>query len=543
MRGKVVNLCIGVMNILFGILILLFTLYIPKDLTIQENTIKTYISYSMYIVSICIATIDIVQSYNHRSDTTFNLSYILGIFCISFIFIKQPAIAIFSILSGVLILIKSLTENLVELNSTFGISVSIVMMAVIFIIGLVAINYSMLGENIKKKENKDETAYKDNFFEYITELDISEAYINVKKDGKYGYVNQNGEIVMDFTYDFASPFVTIEAYDKKFEVALVSKDNRTLLIMKNGRIVMSYKDESLPNNYGAKIKELENIYKNTLKQEKEMEYEIPNDLNNNINKAPVYQENQSNDYTYRYDYNDRYDVIVTQSKLGLKDKYELANKENINDRLILDTTNLDYDENYLYLFSNGTIPFYEVSKRVQGWFSGIYKKEMTGKGQILDFYEDRLLIRDYNQKSIFFLDLEENVISDKYKDIYLCPEGRYIVEDNNELYYVMDSEYKNIFETQYTVINPRLSSRNMYLVADTTDNIEFNEFGYAKMNWKLLNYDGEVVLDGIEQVYDLYLKEYTDEKTETDNYNKFVKELKKLNYKFVGDKFYSDYIK
>ena len=149
MRGKTVNLCIGFMNILLGALILLFTLYIPKEITIQENYVVTYIKYAIYVVLIVVSIIDFYQSINHRNDTTFNLGYILGIFVLSFIYIKQPIISVFSIISGLVVLIKSLTENLVELDSTLGISISIVIMATIFIICIVTFNYALLGENIK----------------------------------------------------------------------------------------------------------------------------------------------------------------------------------------------------------------------------------------------------------------------------------------------------------------------------------------------------------------------------------------------------------
>ena len=38
---------------------------------------------------------------------------------------------------------------------------------------------------------------------------------NVKIDGKYGYINQNGETVIDFKYDYASPFIKIVQYNKE----------------------------------------------------------------------------------------------------------------------------------------------------------------------------------------------------------------------------------------------------------------------------------------------------------------------------------------
>lgn len=131
MRGKIVNLCIGFMNLLFGIMIIIYTCKVPQDitlLTVQENLVIGYIIKAIYIIMAVIVVIDAIQSYNHRADTTFNTGYIIGIFSISFIFIKDPIIAAFSIISGLIILFKSLKENLVEIDSTTAISISIVVM-------------------------------------------------------------------------------------------------------------------------------------------------------------------------------------------------------------------------------------------------------------------------------------------------------------------------------------------------------------------------------------------------------------------------------
>lgn len=543
MRGKIVNLCIGLMNVLFGILIIVYTLIVPQDktlMTVQENYVVGYIITALYIIMFSIAIIDLIQSYHLRSDTTFNTGYIIGIFSISFLFIKQPAIGAFSIISGVIILFKSLKENLVELNSTVAISISIVIMSAIVIVGVLSVNYSGIGTSIKNKENKNELAYVEDYFKYITELDIQDVYINVKKDGKFGYINQNGETVIDFLYDYASPFIEITSFGKKFHVALVCKDGSSYIILKNGRKVLSYRTESSDENYKAKLEELEDIYTNTLQQTGDMKYEIE-EITNNINKVPVYQE-VSSDYSFRYDYNYEYDLIVTQSNMGLGDTYELAKKDDLNIRIKLDTTYLDYDLSYLYLFSNGTIPFYELSKKTQGWYTSYGKKNsMTGKAQILDFFGDRILLKNYNDKTIYFTDSEGNRLSEAYGDIFVLGDGRYIVKSSDNYYKVIDDEYNNIYEKEYAVINPRLVSQNLFLVLDSTENIKFNDYGLAIMNWSLMNYNGEIICDGIEQIYDQVYELPENNKEDELNYYEFENNLKELNYSFVGDKFYLDY--
>ncbi len=544
MRGKVINLCIAFMNLLLGGLIIAYTIYIPQDktlITVQEGYVIKYVLISIYIILGFVALIDAIQSYNHKSDTSFNIGYVIGIFSISFIFIKEPAIGAFNIISGIIVLFKTLKENLVEIDSTTGISISIVIMVAIAITGIVTINYSYLGNTIKNKENKNELAYTKDYFKYITELDIDEPYINVKKDGKFGYINSRGECVIDFKYDYASPFIEINSYDKKFYVALVCEKGSSYIILKNQRTVLSYRTESADNNYKAKEEELNDIYKNTLEQTGDIIYEIPR-INNNINKVPAYKENVKNDYDFRYDYNNEYDLLVTQSNMGLGDKYELAKKDDLNIRVTLNTDNMDYDSSYLYLFSNGTIPFYEISKRTQGWYTSYGKKNaMTGKAQILDFFGDRILLKNYNDKTIYFINSEGSMISETYKDIYVCGDGRYIVRSNDGTFKIIDDEYNNVFDKNYFVINPRLVSQKLYLVLNAIEDVKSNDYNYAEFKWSIVNYDGEIILDGIEQIYDEFYEYTNDKKNNQQEDTSFEENLKKLNYKFVGDKFYLEY--
>ena len=545
MRGKIVNLCLAFVNLLAGALVLIYTLKVPEDitaLTVQENLVVSKLTLATYIVLGIIAFIDLIQSFNHKSDSVFNTGYIIGIFCISFIFIKQPLICIFSVVCGLIVLFKSMVENLVEIDSTIAIYISIIVMAAIAILIGLCFGYPMIGQNIKNKENKSETPYDERYFEYVTELDISDVYLNYKKDGKYGYINQNGDEMIQALYDYASPFVKINVYGKTFYIALVCQDGRSIIIMKNGRIVMSYKSESNDLNYDAKIKELEDLYKNTFKQEGEMEFEIPY-INNNIARVSAYDE-ESIDYTYRYDYNEEYDLIVTTSNVGLGDSYELAEKNNINIKIPLESssnTKLDYDKDNLYLFSNGTIPYYEISKSTSGWYTKVGKKiQMTGKAQILDFFGEDILLRDYTKDSdkIYFINNQANKVSDVYKDIYVCPNGRFIVKDTNDDMKIINNDYTDAFDRKFAIINPRLTAIGLYIVLESTDAIKYNQYGYAEFNWALMNDNGEFLMDNIQELYDLNFRVQNNNKEE--EHLKFIDSLKQLDYRFVGDKFYKD---
>ena len=71
--------------------------------------------------------------------------------------------------------------------------------------------------------------------------------------------------------------------------------------------------------------------------------------------------------------------------------------------------------------------------------------------------------------------------------------------------------------------------------------IKFNDYNCAILNWNLVNENGEVIFDGIEQIYDLVYELPKDHREKEINYNEFENNLKDLQYSFVGDKFYLNY--
>ena len=130
------------------------------------------------------------------------------------------------------------------------------------------------------------------------------------------------------------------------------------------------------------------------------------------------------------------------------------------------------------------------------------------------------------------------ILSEKYKDIYICNSQKYIVQTNENKYKVINQDFNKIFETEYDVINPRLISQNLYLVMDTSERLSSNDYHYATMKWNLINENGNVLLDNIEQIYDQYyeLKSNNDQ-----DYQTFLDKLQDIEYHFVGDQFYTSY--
>lgn len=542
MRGKIVNLCMALLNILIGITIVIYVMRIPAEiteLTVQENQIMKVVTVMIYAAFGATTILNIIHYFINTRDGMRKTGYLIAIFSISFIFIKGFPIAIFSFLSAIIILISTIRERWVEANSITAISIiGIISVICILIIGSCFI-YQKLGDYIIDKENENELAYKSDYFKYITELEIEEPYINIKKDGKYGYINPKGETVIDFQFDYASPFVQITMYDKSFDIALVCKDGSTWIILKNMRKVLTYRSESMDEDYEAKLRELEDVYYNVLNQEDDMYYEIDTNVNNAY-KIPKYEE-ESDSYTYRYDYNEQYDIIVTQSRLGFGDTYELAQKDNLNVRIKLDCENLCYNENYLYVYSNGTIPFYDRSINKQGWFTPYGNKiVLKGKAQIIEIVGENILIKNHNDNTIYFINSDGDMVSDVYKEVFICNQDRFIVKNKNNKYIVINSSFEKVFESEWDFVDTSLVSVGLYIFGTTSGVINFNDYDFAEnMNLKILNEDGNIIIDNAQQIYTKYYYISGDGKVAySQRYSEFLNELKVMKNKLIGDEFY-----
>lgn len=543
MKGKYVNLVLGIMNAFVGILIFIYSKVIPEDIlsvTIQEMSVINIINIALFALLVITAIINILYVFINRKDKIFCFGYLLGIFAILFIPIHAIYICTFSFMSALIIIIMSLKENMVDVNNMVMISIVVTIIGLIIVLSGTCFAYKWIGEQIRDKDNEGELKYSNDFFKYITELDIDDVYINVKnEEGKWGYINQDGNTVIDFKYDYASPFININVYNKNFKIALVCDSKSTKIILKNERKVLSYKTESNNNDYSRKLEELNNIYKNTLNQTGEMKYEIARNKEDYLEKRPVYVE-QTEDYTYRYDYNNEYDVIITESITG-KNKYELARKSNINIRFTLECDSLDYDSNYLYVYKNGFIPFYNISSREQGWFNSVGKKTiMQGKAQILELVDDVILLKNYNDNTVYFIDKSGNIVSPVYKEVYVC-DNYYIVKNTNNKFMFIDKQYQKMFEEEFDYVNTAFSYLNIYICANLGENVTFNDYGYANINYQLITSDA-VSLGQYQDIYNLDCKISTNKKENyIDRYNQFLNSIGTLNCKYVGDKFYINY--
>lgn len=543
MKGKVVNYFMALLNFLVGISILVYALKIPKgitELTVQEYNIINVVKIVMYVGLGLANIMNIIQYFVSGRDGIIKTGYLIALFSLSFIFIKKWPICIFSILASFIIIISTIKEHWMETNSITAISIIGVIMVIVIIPVVACFTYKRLGSYILKKQNENELAYNKNFFKYVTELNIQEPYINIKKDGKYGYITPNGTVAINFIYDYASPFVNISVYNKNFQVALVCENGRTKIIMKNSREVMTYRSESMDGDYKSKIKELENIYYNTLEQSEKMAFEIETNYSC-LYRISAY-DNQLEEGVTRYNYSDEYDIVVSKSSLGFGDSYYLCGKGDSSFKLQLEGEKLDYDDKYLYVFSNGTIPYYDLSVGKQGWFTKSGQKiTLKGKAQILEIVDDKILIKNHKNNTIYFVNNKTEQLSETYKEVFICGYDRFIVKNSKNKYMVIDSTFQKVFDSEWDYVDTSLLQYGLFVFGNLKDwNAEFNPYNYVdNMNLTIIDYMGNTIIENIQQSYNKYYYiQNEDNQIDNEKYNEFIDNLKVMKCKYIGDKFY-----
>ncbi|MBR3153165.1 MAG: hypothetical protein IKF52_06185 [Clostridia bacterium] len=520
----------GLMNILFGSLVLYYTYYIP-DLgraTESQKSVATTLYGYIFVLMIVVLAFNLITLFFNRKDKVLVLAYFVAIISSAFYVFDMKLISILYILAAFLILIQVLRENvIVQSNTVYLIMLSIVI-AAIGIVGINVFTFNDKVNSLNKIENKDKIEYDEDFFKYVSVLDDSDFYLNVQKDGKWGYINLNGETKIDYKYDYASPFVTIEKFDKKFDIALVCEDNTASLILKNERVVFSYKNEINVNDLKGQLDKLKEIYTDVLKQEKKFEDCLYKPVTSNFSAIKRYEDQQ-----YRYPFNSEYDISIMVSQTGGKNRYEFVKKGSDTIRVSIDCDYLPFDDQNLYVFSNGYLPFYSTEKNLQGWYTKATRRvEMEGNIQILEFFDDKILIKDYDENRYYFINENKEVISKKYLDIYVAS-GGFIVKNEDEKYEVIDSNFNSIMNLDCDVVLTNFLEMGILICSNIPDSIEFNEYNLpVNFSYKLINVNKSAIIgEDFSNLYDLI----NENNGQVDS---FIDDIKDIKYYFIGEKYY-----
>ena len=548
MRGKIVNSIVAGMNFLFGLLILFYKFFMPEAsrATSQEASVMNGIYQYIFYIMIAAILVNLITLIFNRKDKILLFSYLIAIIASSFYFFKIEYICILYILSGVLTLIEVLRENMIYTNNMFYIVIVSIVIVAIGLVGISILTYKDDVEKLIKIENKGYLEYEENYFEYIPMLPEDETfYLNVERNGYWGYIDNSGKTLIDFEYDYATPFVRIEKNGKTFDVALVCKDNTSCLILKNKRNVMTYANKIDMYDYDGQMDELQRLYQDVLKQEGSVRDQLSTVPTSRMNSIKSYDNT-----VYRYPYNEDYDIYITVSQTGGKNRYEFVKNDDSKTRVGINCDFMQFDERNLYVYSNGYLPFYRPSEAVQGWFDNdTKKKELEGDIQIMDFFDNRILIKDYAENIYYFADLNGNPVSDYYRDIFVMDNG-YIVKNLQEKYIIIDKEFKRVHENiEYDYISPVLLDKGLYICGRFPIKINFNNFGYPQnIEYDLVDLNGNIItlkdLEGNEIPNPAYTTVYyLNNRKNVSAYETYIEILTDIKYTFVGEDYYINFYK
>ncbi len=250
-------------------------------------------------------------------------------------------------------------------------------------------------------------------------------------------------------------------------------------------------------------------------------------------------------YPYRYKFNDEYDIYVTVSQTGGKNRYEFIKQDNPTTKVSIDCDYLKFDSNKLYIYSNGYLPFYKSSENIQGWYTQTTKRvEFEGNIQILEFYDQYILIKDYDKNIIYFADENGNQISPTYKDIFVLDDA-YIVKNENDKYIIIDKEFNQILNTiEYSYINPLLLDKGIILCANLPAKVNFNNSGFpSNIEYDLVDLSGNKItlknIDGSEIENPAYTGIYfLGNKKNVSSYDLYISNILDIPYTFIGEEYY-----
>ncbi len=545
MKGKKTNIFLGILNIILGLLLIMYVWYMlhnnKLELTRHQRFVMNIEHNIIFGISVVICFINFVFSIFNMKKGYYFVFYLFSLVGIITFFTPSYIYPIFTIISGILIIRTLSKNNYIEKDNFFVSTIIIIMMGIIGLSAISLSQYKKIAEYIKKREDINLTAYNPEYFKYVEEIPDKSIYINVKLNGKYGYINKSGETKIDFKYDYATPFYKIRAYDKTFELAAVSTKNTTDVIMKNERKVMSYNSEYANEDHEGKRDEFVKILKDVI-GEKNPELEVSNKYNGFATRN-IYEDTK-NSNEKRYQFTDKYDVLIQKSEITEKEIYTLVTKRDLlknskskGDYIKLNVEQLIHDDNYLYVYNNGFLPYFSPSKKEQGWFNLQGKKYTLNNNVQIEVFEDkRLAIKRKPRKITYFASNEDEdlkAISPIYKEV--IPDGdNYIVKNMNEKWQIVDKNFQPRTKLEYDIFISTLITEGIYIFANIDNGIEIDDYGYAKLRYTMIDRNLNVIGTNLEEMYNFnikYLNRNSDEE-----YRRYIEKLKDPRYHRIVEK-------
>ena len=339
--------------------------------------------------------------------------------------------------------------------------------------------------------------------------DNSKDLIPVCKNDKWGYINADGDLIINFKYDKA--YTMDNMYldgneENKCKLAMVKEEEQYKLIDVKDNVIEIFKfnkkypesemDLAFQSNGSAtylltdtiflafdtnlkfvrqvntKVNSYKKIYKND-----DDTYEI--ELNNNkyiLNLKETSGENQN-----VINSKDSEEILETYNQTNF-----IANIKNISGEIKTLYLNVFYDEykgkEYIYTYSDGYIPYYNYEKNQKGYYDDNLNLNIIDSNyNILDIKNGYLLLQEdgqlkYNKKTIIFD--EKNNIKSEYKQITEVKNGYMAKKENNKIVYLDQNFNNKIDEFDCLYEHYRFYNNNICFIG----RIENNKYKYDVIN-------------------------------------------------------------
>ena len=184
MKGKKTNIFLGILNIILGLLLIMYVWYMlhnnKLELTRHQRFVMNIEHNIIFGISVVICFINFVFSIFNMKKGYYFVFYLFSLVGIITFFTPSYIYPIFTIISGILIIRTLSKNNYIEKDNFFASTIIIIMMGIIGLSAISLSQYKKIAEYIKKREDINLTAYNPEYFKYVEEIPDKSIYINVK---------------------------------------------------------------------------------------------------------------------------------------------------------------------------------------------------------------------------------------------------------------------------------------------------------------------------------------------------------------------------
>ena len=451
----------------------------------QENEDFFMIANSLvyYLLPIVISIRNIIFIKKGHPSKLQIVSYILCIVftVIAFIIYWVNKYNYISLIWGFIIIFMQLIyiheqDNVGTKNNFIEIIIFYIIQPIIVLAYAFLLIYSIFSTKFSENELNIE---RENVKQSIIELNCTDDKycMPVIKNNKYGFIDENGEEVIDIEYDTVSYFYSIELNNNTYYFAfatqnddyyLISKENKKIQIEKtkifanierlSAEIVDEIK-ETLINNQS-----IGDILSNGIYIATYMNGEIKTQSDNEIYEKPrlELQELENENYyedSYYYD-NENFSIEITPLDVEDEDYYTLCNVEvrQENGEIYSSQEKIYGLETYddaIKVYSDGYIGFKSEDETIDGWYDNYGNKYNIRMGNlnIIDVKNDMMILEKENdsgfQYYIYNLNGERLINTEKLISLPNC----YIIYNSNNKPVIYDNNLEQISDEYDEIIN------------------------------------------------------------------------------------------